>query len=76
MPVVPSAFSNAETDHPAVAQWCSTVLAGDVARLLLLGLHWSGDGVTVRQVPRRLRRGATPLRTCWLGTDSSVCILG
>lgn len=42
MPVAPPLFSDAETDHPAVAQWCSTILAGDTARLLLLGPHWSG----------------------------------
>ncbi|NED35825.1 hypothetical protein [Streptomyces sp. SID8499] len=42
MPVVPPLFSDAETEYPAIAQWCSTILAGDTARLLLLGPHWSG----------------------------------
>ncbi|WP_217231325.1 hypothetical protein [Streptomyces anulatus] len=42
MSVVPPLFNDAETDHPAIAQWCSTILAGDTARLLLMGPHWSG----------------------------------
>ncbi|MEU5958280.1 hypothetical protein [Streptomyces sp. NPDC047525] len=54
MPVVPSLFSTAETDHPAIAQWCSTVLAGDTARLLLLGPHWSGKSHTAYAALRRL----------------------
>ncbi|MFD3962019.1 hypothetical protein ACFWRG_32330 [Micromonospora tulbaghiae] len=54
MPVVPPLFSDAETDHPAIAQWCSTILAGDTARLLLLGPHWSGKSHTAYAALRRL----------------------
>ncbi|WAU78307.1 hypothetical protein O1Q96_00200 (plasmid) [Streptomyces sp. Qhu-G9] len=39
---IPLAYQDAVTDHPAIEQWCSTVLAGHSARLLLLGPHWSG----------------------------------
>ncbi|MGD1220473.1 hypothetical protein AB9Q10_18825 [Streptomyces krungchingensis] len=54
MPVVPPLFSDAETDHPAIAQWCSTILAGDTARLLLLGPHWSGKSHAAYAGLRRL----------------------
>jgi hypothetical protein len=54
MPVVPPLFSDAETDHPAIAQWCSTILGGDTARLLLLGPHWSGKTHTAYAALRRL----------------------
>ncbi|MGY4963527.1 hypothetical protein [Streptomyces sp. 900105245] len=54
MPLVPSHFSDAETDHPAIAQWCSTILAGDNARLLLLGPHWSGKSHAAYAGLRRL----------------------
>lgn len=54
MPVVPPLFSDAETDHPAIVQWCSTILAGDTARLLLLGPHWSGKSYTAYAALRRL----------------------
>ncbi len=39
---IPLAYRDAVTNHPAVEQWCSTVLAGHTGRLLLLGPHWSG----------------------------------
>ncbi|MFF5393167.1 hypothetical protein ACFY5H_33435 [Streptomyces sp. NPDC013012] len=54
MSVIPPLFSDAETDHPAIAQWCSTILAGDTARLLLLGPHWSGKSHTAYAALRRL----------------------
>ncbi|MFJ2217937.1 hypothetical protein ACIQVO_35995 [Streptomyces sp. NPDC101062] len=54
MPVVPPLFSDAETDHPAIAQWCSTILSGDTARLLLLGPHWSGKSHAAYAALRRL----------------------
>ncbi|MFD0437384.1 hypothetical protein [Streptomyces chartreusis] len=54
MPVVPPLFSDALTDHPAIAQWCSTILAGDTARLLLLGPHWSGKSHAAYAGLRRL----------------------
>lgn len=54
MPVVPPLFSDAETDHPAIARWCSTVLAGDTGRLLLMGPHWSGKSHTAYAALRRL----------------------
>ncbi|WDN55870.1 hypothetical protein [Streptomyces clavuligerus] len=54
MPVIPPLFSDAETGHPAIAQWCSTILAGDTARLLLLGPHWSGKTHTAYAALRRL----------------------
>jgi hypothetical protein len=54
MPVVPPLFSDAETDHPAIVQWCSTILAGDTARLLLLGPHWSGKSHAAYAGLRRL----------------------
>lgn len=54
MPVVPPLFCDAETDHPAIAQWCSTILAGDTARLLLLGPHWSGKSHAAYAGLRRL----------------------
>lgn len=54
MSVIPALFSEAETDHPAIAQWCSTILAGDTARLLLLGPHWSGKSHTAYAALRRL----------------------
>jgi hypothetical protein len=54
MSVVPARFRDAETDHPAIAQWCATVLAGDTARLLLLGPHWSGKSHTAYAALRRL----------------------
>jgi hypothetical protein len=54
VPVVPPLFSDAETDHPAIDRWCSTVLAGDTARLLLMGPHWSGKSHTAYAGLRRL----------------------
>lgn len=54
MPLVPPHFSEAETDHPDIAQWCSTILAGDTARLLLLEPHWSGKSHTAYARLRRL----------------------
>ena len=54
MSVIPALFREAETDHPAIAQWCSTILAGDTARLLLLGPHWSGKTHTAYAALRRL----------------------
>ncbi|MET8682346.1 hypothetical protein ABZW18_33485 [Streptomyces sp. NPDC004647] len=54
MSVVPVLFSDAKTDHPAIAQWCSTILAGDTARLLLLGPHWSGKSHAAYAALRRL----------------------
>ncbi|MEU6949523.1 hypothetical protein ABZ957_30475 [Streptomyces sp. NPDC046316] len=54
MSVIPALFRDAETDHPAVAQWCTTVLVGDTARLLLLGPHWSGKSHTAYAALRRL----------------------
>lgn len=54
MSVIPALFRDAETDHPAIAQWCTTVLDGDTARLLLLGPHWSGKSHTVYAALRRL----------------------
>ncbi|MCX4791908.1 hypothetical protein OG369_39305 [Streptomyces sp. NBC_01221] len=39
---IPLTYQDAVTDHPAVEQWCDTVLAGHGGRLLLLGPHWSG----------------------------------
>ncbi|MFI6112903.1 hypothetical protein [Kitasatospora sp. NPDC051164] len=47
-------YQDAESDHPAVEQWCSTVLSGDSARLLLLGAHWSGKSHTAYAALRRL----------------------
>ncbi|MFD3997148.1 hypothetical protein [Streptomyces sp. NPDC058583] len=54
MSVIPALFRDAETDHPAVARWCTAVLAGDTARLLLLGPHWSGKSHTAYAALRRL----------------------
>ncbi|MFB7398432.1 hypothetical protein [Streptomyces sp. NPDC056191] len=54
MSVIPALFRDAETNHPAVAQWCTAVLAGDTARLLLLGPHWSGKSHTAYAALRRL----------------------
>lgn len=54
MSVVPPLFNDAETDHPAIAQWCSTILAGDTARLLLMGPHWSGKSHAAYAGLRRL----------------------
>ncbi|MGW1290211.1 hypothetical protein ACWD4N_43070 [Streptomyces sp. NPDC002586] len=54
MPVILPVFKDAETDHPAISQWCSTVLAGDAARLLLMGPHWSGKSHTAYAALRRL----------------------
>ncbi|WLQ69346.1 hypothetical protein [Streptomyces glycanivorans] len=54
MSVIPALFREAETDDPAIAQWCSTILAGDTARLLLLGPHWSGKTHTAYAALRRL----------------------
>ncbi|WNI20012.1 hypothetical protein [Actinacidiphila sp. ITFR-21] len=52
--IVPALFQDAETDHPAIEQWCSTVLSGAPARLLLLGPHWSGKTHTAYAAVRRL----------------------
>ncbi|MFI0220054.1 hypothetical protein [Streptomyces lydicus] len=60
MPVIPALFRDAETDHPAIAQWCSTVLAGDTARLLLMGPHWSGKSHTAYAALRRLLAAGYP----------------
>uniref|UniRef100_UPI002F91BD33 hypothetical protein n=1 Tax=Streptomyces virginiae TaxID=1961 RepID=UPI002F91BD33 len=60
MSVIPALFCDAETDHPAVAQWCTAVLAGDTARLLLLGLHWSGKSHTAYAALRRLLAAGFP----------------
>ena len=60
MSVIPAFFCDAETDHPAIAQWCTTVLAGDTARLLLLGPHWSGKSHTAYAALRRLLSAGYP----------------
>ncbi|MFE3584135.1 hypothetical protein [Streptomyces vinaceus] len=52
--VVPPRYSAAESDHPAVDRWCSTVLTGTAARLLLLGPSWSGKSHTAYAAIRRL----------------------
>ncbi|WP_371591666.1 hypothetical protein [Streptomyces virginiae] len=52
--VVPPLYSAAESDHPAVDRWCSAVLTGAAARLLLLGPSWSGKSHTAYAAIRRL----------------------
>ncbi|GGU61263.1 hypothetical protein [Streptomyces lavendofoliae] len=52
--VVPPRYSDAESDHPAVDRWCSTVRTGAAARLLLLGPSWSGKSHTAYAAIRRL----------------------
>ncbi|WP_439681595.1 hypothetical protein [Embleya sp. MST-111070] len=52
--IVPAMYRTAETDHPAIDRWCSTVLSGQSARLLLLGPHWSGKSHTAYAALRRL----------------------
>lgn len=54
VPLIPPHFRNAETDHPAIGRWCSTILAGNTARLLLLGPHWSGKSHTAYAALHRL----------------------
>ncbi|WP_331726138.1 hypothetical protein [Streptomyces sp. NBC_00470] len=54
MELIPRVFRDAETDNPTVLQWCSTVLAGDTARLLIVGPHWSGKSHTAFAALRRL----------------------
>ncbi|MFJ1744232.1 hypothetical protein ACIOG4_36975 [Streptomyces microflavus] len=60
MSVIPALFRDAETDHPAIAQWCTTILTGDTARLLLLGPHWSGKSHTAYAALRRLLAAGYP----------------
>ncbi|MFJ6148940.1 hypothetical protein ACIQH7_35725 [Streptomyces anulatus] len=60
MSVIPALFRDAETDHPAIAQWCTTILSGDTARLLLLGPHWSGKSHTAYAALRRLLAAGYP----------------
>ncbi|HWU09897.1 MAG TPA: hypothetical protein VN520_26585 [Streptomyces sp.] len=60
MSVIPARFRDAETDHPAIAQWCTTILTGDTARLLLLGPHWSGKSHTAYAALRRLLAAGYP----------------
>ncbi|MFL0021371.1 hypothetical protein ACJBCE_00290 [Streptomyces sp. NBUL23] len=60
MSVIPALFRDAETDHPAIAQWCTTILTGDTARLLLLGPHWSGKSHTAYAALRRLTAAGYP----------------
>lgn len=60
MSAIPALFRDAETDHPAIAQWCTTILGGDTARLLLLGPHWSGKSHTAYAALRRLLAAGYP----------------
>lgn len=60
MSVIPALFRDAETDHPAIAQWCTTILTGDTARLLLLGPHWSGKSHTAYAALSRLLAAGYP----------------
>lgn len=52
--IVPALYAAAESDHPVVDRWCAAVLAGDAARLLLLGPSWSGKSHTAYAAVRRL----------------------
>ncbi|MFJ2232214.1 hypothetical protein [Streptomyces halstedii] len=61
MSVIPALFRDAETDHPAIAQWCTTILTGGTARLLLWGrqgrwvfLGSAGVGAWTEYCPRRV----------------------
>lgn len=58
--VIPALFRDAETDHPAIEQWCTTVLAGAPARLLILGPHWSGKTYAAFAALRRLLAAGYP----------------
>ncbi|MET9110830.1 hypothetical protein [Streptomyces zhihengii] len=60
MSVIPARFRDAATDHPAIAQWCATAMAGHPARLLLLGPHWSGKSHTAYAALRRLLAAGYP----------------
>lgn len=60
MTIIPPRYLEAETDHPAIAHWCSTILAGEAARLLLLGPHWSGKTHATYAALRRLLTAGYP----------------
>ncbi|MFI8515644.1 hypothetical protein ACIGHB_31405 [Streptomyces sp. NPDC085460] len=59
-PVLPALSRDAETGHPVLAPWCTTVLSGDTARLLLLRPHLPGTFHTAYTGLRHLLAAGFP----------------
>ncbi|TDC42074.1 ATP-binding protein [Micromonospora sp. KC213] len=58
--LIPARYSDAETSLPEVDRWCSAILAGSRARLLLLGPCMSGKTHTAYAALRRLLAAGYP----------------